>query len=150
MSNDTKKTKPLAAAKNPLFTRPSFFGNKLDVPNDVKADCEKRALEARWVDYVKYTSNGNMHENGWEPYKRTSKADAVEGLTLGNSPDGIIRRASLMLAVRPKKFGDEHRSWLKGKAQAASGQHNKIKADELRELTTGSAKIHEGYEENDE
>jgi hypothetical protein len=150
MSNTKPTKKPLSAAKAALFSRPSFFGTKLDIPSDVKKDISERGLEYRWVDYNKYTTNGNMHENGWEPYRRTTKPTGTEALTFGSSPDGIIRRASLMLAVRPKKFGEEHRGWLKSKAAAASG-HNKIKADELREMAGPvGATIHEGYEENEE
>jgi hypothetical protein len=144
---NTKHVKKALSTNKAAFARPSFFKNKLDIPSDILKELNSKQLEGRWIDYQRYVLNGNAHENGWEIYKREKKAEGAEALAFGNSPDGIIRRASLVLAARPKAQGDEHRQWLRSKAKAAD-MHNRAKADELRTMVSeDEATITEGFED---
>jgi hypothetical protein len=132
-----------------VFDAPDFFKNFLTIPSDVQKELDAAGLEGRWIDYKQYTDSGNMHMKGWEIYRR--KTPTSDALSFGSNPDGIIRRKGAVLATRPKAMCQQHRSWLKTKAEAAVA-HNERKADELRQAVReagGDAVVHEGYEDNE-
>jgi hypothetical protein len=112
--SEKPKAKPIKAGFTPM--------NLLDVPPDVQADLNARGLEARWVDAKTFASNGNIHKNLWELYKRPDVTVSAGANPLtGLPPDGTVRRGTVVLAVRSVEMGDGHRAELKKKIDRAKG-----------------------------
>lgn len=125
-----KRPKP-SKPRSPGIETPSFFQNKLTVSPAIAKDIASRNMEYRWINYKKFVNDGGLHENGWTPYK-PPKELSVESALLGANPDGIIRRGDCLLAVRSTEFCNEHRKWLKQKADLQSG-FRQAKAQEFKE-----------------
>lgn len=119
--------KPLSSKGMPALNVPSFFRNPLQLNPEVAQDIASKGLEARFINYKEYTANGNDHGKGWKPYMVEKKAESSDALFNGTSVDGTIRRKELILAVRPKEWGDEHRAHLKDLAKRASGKKKELK-----------------------
>lgn len=150
MSNPSKK--PLSSRKSAPVSMPDFFQNKLAIPPDVRADLEAKNEEGRWINYSKFVSDGNSHDKGWKVYKATRR-EGQDALVHGTHPDGIIRRGDSVLACRSKLHSQQHRTWLKQKADRQVGTFKKQSAEELRQMAKDAqvdAAIVEGYEENEE
>ncbi len=152
-------SKSTLAGKKPLSQKkrstsaigaPDFFRNKLMLPQEVADDIAKRGLEPRWIAYKPYIENGNSHDKGWVAYRRPKEATSVDELQLGSSPDGIIRRGDLVLAVRKKEMGDRHRAYNEERAYNQTFRHKKAMADELRQMAKeANLEVTEGYEEDE-
>jgi hypothetical protein len=131
MANIKNGKKPLSERRPPaVLSEPDFFGNQLVITNEVKAELERKGLEYRFIDYKKYVSEGNQHNRGWKVQKLESLSK-TESFLFGDSPDGIIRRGSLVLAVRPIEQGDKHRAWIQSRQNVQNGRKQAM-ADELR------------------
>lgn len=145
--------KPLSQKKRSVSAvgAPDFFRNKLMLPADIAADIEKQGLEPRWIAYKPYVENGNSHDKGWVAYRRPKQGTgAVDELQLGSSPDGIIRRGDLVLAVRKQEMGDRHRAYNEERAYNQTFRHKKAMADELRQMAKeANLEVTEGYEEDE-
>lgn len=130
------------------------FGNRLQVDGDLHKEITDQGLEYRWIDAKKLHANQGYHQNGWTAYRRKNP---VSDFKLGNDPDGVVRRGTMILGVRERGIGEDHRDYLKERARAYSGRSiQKEAADELRQMSKNTGiKISEGYdadkgEEDDE
>lgn len=145
--------KPLSSKPRPPKSAvvPDFFSNRFQIPPDVEADLETRGMEARWISFPKYTQNGNTHGKGWTLYKRPAGGGGADQFLLGTSPDGIIQREEMVLACRKKEWGDQHRAYLRSRADMQVGNFKKNQAEELRQMAKDSSDtlgVVEGYEED--
>ena len=155
---------PIKEGKKPIQARPTtfdpqadqLFGSMLDIPTPLKAELESQGLEYRWIDAKRAVEGGGFHKNGWTPYHRRT-ADTIEGVAdfkFGSDPTGLVRRDTVVLAVRPKDKGERHRQFLSDRARRYSVlSHQKAQADQLKQTAKGSGfktSIHEGYEENED
>jgi hypothetical protein len=134
MSKTVAGKKPLSQKpkrQGPL-AEPDFFTNKLSLPAETTAAIKAAGMEYRWIDYKKYVADGNSHSRGWQVYRSKPTANQ-DAFTLGANPDGIIRRGSTVLAVRPLEYGEKHRAWLSQKANIYKG-FKQSKAEELRQM----------------
>lgn len=117
-----------------------IFGNALDVPAFLKKELDTKGLEGRWIDYKNYVENAGFHRTGWAPYKPENG--------VGTTPDGYIRRGSVVLAARSKEQSDRHRAILKGKADRQLGAaKSSTQANELRRMSNNTVPVVDGYED---
>lgn len=149
--------------KRPLSTKPSstrelfnddVFGNPLQLSEELKNELRARGLVWRFIDAKRLYDMNGYHDKGWVPYKRdaVTQAKDTHGFKFGNDPDGVIRRGSVILAVKSKEQGDRHKEFLAQKARRATDGYNAKKAQELREFSRNNnlnADVHEGYEDNE-
>ena len=145
--------------KKPLTQRPiqaeslheEVFGDTLKVDADLQAELATKNFACRWVDAKKLYEMNGYHKNGWVPYRRDANAKVgLSDFKFGTDPDGIVRRGTLILAVKSIEAHNKHKAALELRANRGRAI-NKTKADELRDMvrTTGvKAVVHEGYEEN--
>lgn len=124
--------------------------NLLVISEELKQEIKDQGLEFRFINASQFREKGNSHHNQWRPYNVKSKAplELMKGIT----PEGVLLRGDLVLAVRPKRLGDEYRRRLDDKRQVYKG-FNRAKADEMRALSREhkvdkTSKVFEGYDEN--
>lgn len=147
--------KPLSQKPRPqILSEDDIFGNPLALDAELKAEMTKKGLEARFVDYKELVDMGGYHARGWKVYKRDKKegSDIVSGqdFQMGVSPDGTIRRGSLVLAARPIAIGDKHRALNRQRAGEVAGDQQEAAAEGLRQYARDNRldlKIEEGYED---
>lgn len=146
--------KPLSSRTVTAEMEQEIMGNTLTISGELKRELDAAGLEARWVSAKLLATDPNSHPRGWRPYfrKKTETTDKP-GFHFGNDPDGLVRRGTMVLAVKPKETAENHRAVLKHRAERMSGQaYEKQRAQELRQMArehNARAKIYEGYDEND-
>lgn len=155
----------LKNGKKPLSSKPAapqilssddLFGNPLALPPELQEELDRVGLVGRFVDAKKLYEMNGYHKMGWRVYKQKN-ADGTMGnaeFRFGTDPEGVIRRGSLLLAVKSKEEHARHKLFLEQKSERYTSGVNRTKAEELRQLAKDSnldgIKIHEGYEENDD
>lgn len=130
------------------------FSSALSLDPELLKELEAKGLTPRFVDAKRMMEMGGYNDKGWQVFRRDKKpSDTINtsDFKYGNDPSGIIRRGSLVLAVKSKEKAEQHRRFLN---QRAESQQNfgKEKAEELRRFARQNgltAEIYEGYEEND-
>jgi hypothetical protein len=125
-----------AQTPNPYATY--YSQSILDVDAKTKAEFAEKGLECRWIDAKEFNLAGNLHKHHWRPYKRqASPADAqshdILSWSLGNDPEGFIRRKGLILAVRPIELGDAHRASIAERTERLHSRSLKKAAEEINE-----------------
>lgn len=120
-------------SEGPSLNVPDFFSNRLQVAKEVLDDIKSKGLEHRWVNAVELAANDGHHRRGWQVYKKPEGLQSTQGFVLGNSHDGTIRRKELVLAVRPKEWGDAHRADIRQR-QRRLNQFKEASASELRSM----------------
>ncbi len=126
------------------------YGNKLSLPEELKASLTKQALDWRFLNASQFRESGNYHRSNWIPYKVL----AGEAATYGATPEGTIVRGDLILGVRAKSMTAKHKEFLKERNQRYA-QFNKTEAQKLRQAARdsglgGHVKVVEGYDGDDE
>lgn len=140
--------KPLTARQAPQIRAEDLFGDPLKLDKDVKEQIEADGMEARFVDAKQLYDFNGYHKNGWIPFKK--KSSATVDFKNDRDPDGVVRRGTLILAVRSKEICEKHRLMLAQKADRASNV-SKTQAEELRQMARerhADVAVSEGYEEN--
>jgi len=152
MKNGKLPLSAKTAPKSNLFAEK--FGNRLAIPEAVQNEIDSQNLAARWVAANTLAANNGYHKNGWVAYK--SKGTNVGDFRFGTDPEGVIRRGSMILAVRPMEIHESHKEFLAERAQAPIGKdrkaHQRQAAKELRKMAQDSGintVIEEGDEDND-
>lgn len=147
--------KPISEKRQSVLEEPEdIFGNMLKLEPALKAELEAKGLEGRFIDYKKLIEFGGFHKHGWTPYKRENNAfeSGIEFKT-GSDPDGLVRRGTCILAVKPKEKVEQHRKYLAARAQRYNSLvYNKQKADEVRQFAKDNrieTEVTTGYEENE-
>ena len=142
----TKRPHPLAALTN------NDFGNRLRLPHGLATYLKSKGFEFRFVDAKMLEGNGNLHPWGWQVFKANAAdfkdfSDTVNGM----SPDGTVRRGTLILGFRPTALGAQHRGIIAARNKAyrdVQRQH----AEELRSVARSAgidaeSAVTEGYED---
>lgn len=145
-SNITPKTTDPAKAGRRAAPKPkgkAFFGsstgnifgsNRLDVPEHYIKEAAEMECECRWISAKELKENHGAHPRGWVAWKFKSKAedgilDSSRFAYGAGDTDGVVRRADLVLAVRPVALGDQHREALEEKRSI----YNRFGATKRRE-----------------
>lgn len=128
-----------------------LFGNMLKLDPDLEKELAEKGLEARFVDAGKlYAANG-YHPKGWTVYKRQTASGTMD-FKFGNDPEGIIRRGTMILAVKSKEQAERHREFLRQKAELYNSVVPRM-AEELRRTAKENnvdAYVDETYGEDDD
>jgi len=155
MSNNQQKG---LGPKKVQPTRPKFaaqtgniFGNnRLEVPDCYLAEAEEKGYECRWISSKDLKENHGSHKNMWAAYKfKSNPSNGIIGderFAYGNDPEGIVRRGDLVLAVRTKDLGDQHRKHLADKRSLYnrySEVSKKSFADFVNKESRGTMKVDE-------
>lgn len=158
---DNKETL-IKAGKKPLSSKPKMqdlayddmFGNNLALDPELQKELDEKGLVPRWVDAKRLFEMNGFNDKGWRTYRRENRSsDTINTLDFkfGNDPTGIIRRGSLILAVKSKEQADKHRMFLNERTDKQA-QINTKSAEQLRAFAKSNgldAKIYEGYEDNE-
>lgn len=146
--------KPLSAKTSPAISYDDIFGNALNLPENLKKELEEQGLEGHFIDAKRFYDMGGYHPKGWTLYRSKNKNSdtiSLQDFGLGRDPEGVIRRGSLILAVKTKEQAEAHREFLRSRANKVKTV-NREKAEELRSMARSAqmkATIIEGYEENE-
>ena len=142
--------KPLTAKRPvPVLSEGDLFGNALSLDPMLKAELDAQGLEGRFVDAAKLFQMGGYHPKGWTVYKRKTASGTME-FKFGNDPDGIVRRGSMILAVKSKDQAEKHRAFLRQKAELYSSVIPR-QAEELRKMARDNnvdVEVDESYDED--
>ncbi len=155
MSQIKKGKKPLSSKPTTaLFNVDDIFTNHLAIPAEIKKYADSQGWELRWVDADEMIRNGGQHKRGWLPFVKPEELKSKDtlGFKLGNDPDGIVRRTSLLLAYRPKIQGDKHRAFNRQRAELSAAIFNKEQAEKFRQEASENnmnVEVLEGFEENE-
>lgn len=133
----------------------SPVGSVLKVPNKLIKIADEQGIEYRWLSATMLSKNQGYHPRGWKVFPINDFCDPEADLGLGTfhigkTPDGTLRRGSMVLGYKPKEAGDVHRKVLKERADAMASFQER-KADQLRQVARdhgGKAQVVVGYEDN--
>lgn len=143
--------------KNQAFSKPiredELFGNMLKLDPETQAELEAQGLAWRFVDAKKLMESGGYHAKGWSVYKRKADSGTIGSseFKFGSDPDGIIRRGSLVLAVKTKEAATRHKEFLRQKAERYSAIVPQ-QAEALRQVARENnvdTVVDDTYDEND-
>lgn len=139
--------------KVPFTNYDEVFGNNLALPDDLKKELEDKGLVPRFIDGKKLHENGGYHPKGWIPYKRDSQKTDTLDFKFGNDPSGVLRRGSLILAVKTKEEALKHRQFLDERnAQYDTARMQEQKAEELKRYAKSNrfdSNIQQGFDDNE-
>lgn len=158
MSNGIKNGKvPLSRKPIPSSViYEDIFDNALAVDPQLIKTIEEKGYVHRFINAKRYADMGGAHQARWRPVSmKQLKEWGYDTLSLmefkeGNDPDGYIRRAELVLAIRPKDLNERHKAYLKQEAEKAKVKNlSKTHAGEARKAFGGRGsgiQVHEGYQ----
>lgn len=131
------------------FVPPSYEEyDENDIDLALKDELKKKKLAYRFIDFKQAKNNGGRSRAGWVIYKRESK-DPILG-DLGMDSDKLVRKGTLVLAVKPQVLADKQKSRVASQNDYMN-KYNKIRTKELdsdaRKLG-GSSRAIEGFENN--
>lgn len=148
--------KPLSAKPTEFNLGDEFHENRLAIDPTIRKEIEDAGLEMRFVDAKSLYEMNGYHKDGWVPYiRKVTSGDKIDSnqFKFGNDPSGVIRRGTLILAVKTKEQADMHRERNRQKAaryqfEAAKATLDGIK-NTVRQGNLGKA-INVGYDGDDE
>lgn len=147
---------PLSQKPKPASTAhlsSDFLGNQLAIDDELKAELKGKNLEYRFIDANEAYANGGYHKRGWSVYKRDTPPTGTISFKFGNDPEGIVRRGTMILAVKRAEDAQRHRDYLAYLADNASiKKKQKADAELLRKHARDNQvdmNVEEGYGEED-
>jgi len=129
-----------------------IFDNALGIDPALEALIKQKGFAIRYINSTRYSDMGGSHPARWVPVSmkklREWGYDTMSVLDFGSDPDGYIRRAELVLAIRPIELNDKHKAYLKQEADRARVKNlAKSHADKARSEYGGRGiQVHEGYQ----
>ncbi len=124
--------------------------NEYDIDSVLKKELEEAGLEYRFIDFKKAKLNGGMSRAGWRIYVRKSSDPRLQGISVLEDPDKLVRQGSLVLAVKTTNGANKQRSRRDAQNRSLK-QYNKTVAEELKNDVRrlgGNSKLIQGYENN--
>lgn len=120
---------------------------------EVQAELEEQGLVGRFINAKKFQQNYGYHKSGWRLYKRDMSKNKKQGsmdFVHGSDPEGYIRRADLILAVKSKEEGEKQRRRQRIMT-AMQSDVTEMQATQLEDVVRRSgikADISKGYNSN--
>lgn len=114
------------------MTLEDLYGTAFDVPADVKKEIEEKGFEARWISIKALGDNYGYHKSGWTPYKSELLMKSNQDYLAGRSPDGYLKRGTMILGVKKKEVCEMHRQILRNRVRTPK-EINAQQAESLRQ-----------------
>ena len=111
--------KPIKQRPKASFEDAEFSSDITKISDELKAELKEQNYAYRWVDYLKMKTMDGYHPRGWQLYRRPKeKSDIIDNseARLGSNPDRLIRRGTLVLAVRSEELNLKHKVYLRNRA----------------------------------
>lgn len=121
-----------------------------DIDGMLKKELAEQNLEYRFIDFKQAKLNGAQSRSGWRIYKRKSADPRIQGIESLADPDGLVRKGTLVLAVKHKVLAEKQRERVKQRRDLLS-RYNKSVTDEVSQKARrlgGSSHAIAGYEKN--
>lgn len=140
---ETKKRDPIFEK----FNASEWQDNRLALPQSLKEYLKEQGLDWKFINAREFRDRGNNHQGYWVPYPVPAE------LQVHTTPERMILRGDLVLAVRPKAATKKYRDRLDARNRA-NANFNKEKAKELKQMAREAhvgdqVQVHEGYEEGE-
>lgn len=155
----SKGRKPVSERKvGPSFEGITFGASQLDLPPGLKNQLENLGFSCRFINAKQLSDAGGYHRNGWKPFRRKDFQEngkdvvQLDASIWGNSPDGVVQRKEMILAIRPVEMTEAHRRHIQAKTDRLAGNATKQAAESLKRTAKENrvdVQVHEGYEDND-
>jgi hypothetical protein len=157
MSNIKNGKLPLSRKPGPSpVNYEDIFDNALSVDPKLIELLKAKGFSIRFINAKRYSDMGGSHPARWRPISmkelRSLGYDTMSIIDFkdGSDPDGFIRRAELVLAVRPTDLNEKHKAYLRQEAERARVKNlSKTHADEARQRFGGKGsgiQVHDGYQ----
>ena len=126
------KEKPALTSIEAAFNDDGLFENALKFPLHIQKELSEAGLEGRWLDAHQVADNAGVHKRGWVVYSYNTlrkKKDINDPMSFrfGEDPNGVVRRGTMVLGVKPKAAAERHRALLRQRADAVSPKSIKNK-----------------------
>jgi hypothetical protein len=121
-----------------------------DIDGLLKKELSEKGLEYRFIDFKQAKENGLMSRRGWRIFKRESKDPNLLGFETLTDPDGLTRKGTMVLAVKPIALAQRQRDRIKVRRDVLN-KYNKTVTDEVSQQAAklgGSSRAIAGYEKN--
>lgn len=144
--------KPLATKQTTTIpSHNELFGDATSLSPELKKELEEQGLVPHWVDYKQIRDMDGYHKKGWVIYRK-EKNDIIDNqeFRFGRDPDGLVRRGSMVLAVKTKADWIKHKEFLKNKAERYGSYFKKRQVTELQKLAKNSgldSTVVDGYDD---
>jgi len=133
------------------------FGNLLKISDKLKAQLKSLGYDIRFISKKDLDEAGGYHKRGWKVLKRSDFKDEegrdiidLEQYLWGTSPEGIIQRNEMVLAIRPLTMSKKHREIIDERTQRQNAQYSKQVAEQLRQdakRANVDMQVVEGYDD---
>lgn len=153
MSTQIKNGKRPLSQKTrlPSVSAEDVFMNPIGLEKEMTDAITKAGHVYRYINYVRWQEMGGSHPAHWRPVTTKQLAEwgydniGVTNFLNGSDPNGLIRRADLVLAVRPKSINDMHVRLLRQDAEAVENLQEAHARDAVRGR---GLKVHAGYQDD--
>jgi len=122
-----------------------------DVPQGCVDELRSKNLAYRWIDIQTLKKNGNMHRQGWAPYKFKCLSGATkDNPFMDSSLDGYLVMKGNVLAVKTSEAFEASRQFVRRRT-AAQSNAGKQAEQAFTEFAKGekAMKVH-GWDDSDE
>lgn len=133
------------------FSKPIYDEvDESDIDGVLKKELEEQELEYRFVDFKQAKANGGASRSGWRIYKRKSPDPRIQGIESLADPDGLVRRNTLVLAVKHKASAQRQRDRVEARRRVLNGYNKQVASEVDRKARRlgGSSHAIAGYEKN--
>lgn len=121
-----------------------------DIDGMLKEELADQDLEYRFIDFKQAKSLNGSSRSGWRIYKRQSPDPRIQGIQSLADPDGLVRKGTLVLAVKHTTLAQKQRDRIKVRRDLLN-KYNKTVTDEVSAKARrlgGSSHAIAGYEKN--
>lgn len=144
--SNNQNQKPQGATK---FTQPIYDEqDENDIDVVLKKELAEKGLEYRFIDFKKARENGGRSNRGWVMYRRDSKDPTLQGIEALADPDGLVRRGSLVLAVKTKQGAERQRASINMQNKLSSGYNEQVANELGNQARQIGSQVITGYERN--
>lgn len=121
-----------------------------DIDGALKKELEEKELEYRFIDFKQARELGGSSRAGWRVYKRESKNPDTFGIDAFTDPDGLTRKGTLVLGVKPRQLAQRQRDKIKARRDVLNGYNKQVaeEVDKKARRLGGSSHAIAGYEKN--
>jgi hypothetical protein len=121
-----------------------------DIDGPLKKELEDQDLEYRFVDFKQAKALGGASRAGWRVYKRKSPDPRIQGIESLADPDGLVRKGTLVLAVKHKQLAQRQRDRNDTRRKILNGYNKQVasEVDGKARRLGGSSHAIAGYEKN--